>query len=382
MIELSELIQARFRLDFNANKKSKTEQSFCLDVDFNMPGTGITAIFGHSGSGKTSLLRCIAGLEKTSSGYLIVNNETWQDETHFLPTHKRPLAYVFQEASLFEHLTVQGNLDFAIKRSGLLHKGSGLFQEKETSNTELYKQVIDVMGIENLLTQIPDGLSGGERQRAAIARALLIKPRLLLMDEPLASLDDARKQEILHYLEAIRNTFDIPIIYVSHSLDEVARLADHVVLLEQGAIVAQGNVQAVFSRLDLPMHFGQDWSVVVHGTVSMIDQQWHIATVSIDSGEIQIPDNQFIVGQEMRVRILAKDISLALEPQTDNSILNKLAARVLEVSNDPNSAMALVRLQIGKNTLIARLTRKSVHQLNLRADSEVWAQIKSVAVVA
>lgn len=373
VIESVASIQARFRLDFSVNKNAKTEQSFCLDVDFKMPGKGITAIFGYSGSGKTSLLRCIAGLEKTAFGCLIVNGQTWQDEMHCLATYKRPLAYVFQEASLFEHLSVQGNLDFAIKRS--------TFSKEKGAHDGLYKQVIGVMGIENLLTQMPDVLSGGERQRVAIARALLVKPRLLLMDEPLASLDEARKQEILPYLEIIRNTFDIPFIYVSHSLDEVARLADHVVLLDKGKIAAQGDVQTVFSRMDLPVRFGKNTGVVLQASVTEIDKLWHLAKVNVNDNEFLIPNNNYIQGQNIRLRILAKDISLAMNSHQDSSILNRLSAVVEEISNDQDTAMALVRLKVRENYLVARLTRKSVHQLGIEKGKQVWAQIKSVAVV-
>jgi ABC-type sulfate/molybdate transport systems ATPase subunit len=214
---------------------------FTLDVDLELPSRGITALFGHSGSGKTTLLRCIAGLERPSNGYLAIDGALWQDDASFLPTHRRPIGYVFQEASLFPHLSVQGNLDYGAKRCGC----------RPTSAD--FQKVIDLLGIGALLDRKPDRLSGGERQRVAIARALLTAPRLLLMDEPLAALDLARKNEILPYLERLHDELEIPVLYVSHAPDEVARLADHLVVMDGGSAVAQGPLADVLSRIDLPI---------------------------------------------------------------------------------------------------------------------------------
>lgn len=371
------VIQACFNLEYptkqNNKQKNMQESRFSLDVDLTIPNHGITAIFGQSGSGKTSLLRCIAGLEKAQKGHLIVNGNVWQNDSQYLPTHKRPISYVFQEPSLFDHLIVRENIAYAMKRS-----------DKAFSQS-LFEQVVQMLDIESILLNKTQTLSGGERQRVAIARAILAQPDLLLMDEPLASLDDNRKQEILPYLETLRTTFDTPILYVSHSMEEVARLADHVVLLEQGKVAAQGDLQTVFSRLDLPVRLGKETGVVIHGKVTDIDSQWHLATVLLNAkgngGSLFIPDNQYVQGQDIRVRILAKDISLALKPNDDSSILNRLSATVMEITDDQDSAMALIRLDLGSNYLIARLTRKSVHQLQIQKGDQVWAQIKSVAVV-
>ncbi len=358
-------ICARFQLSRPANGKA----AFSLDVELNLPGNGITAIFGHSGSGKTTLLRCIAGLESPDQGKLIVNGDCWHDGKQSLPTHKRPIGYVFQESSLFPHLSAKGNLKYAIKRSATPVEDS------------FYKRVVEVMGIESILDHYPEQLSGGERQRVSIARALLIQPQLLLMDEPLASLDSARKQEILPYLEKLHTTFDTPVLYVSHSMDEVARLADHTVVLDQGKVIAQGSVTNVFSRIDFSLPFDQNSGVVILGKVAERDRQWHLSRIVFDGGELWVRDGGDELGQEVRVRILARDVSLTEQPCDQSSILNRIRVTVTEIADDRDEAMSLVRLQAGTEYLIARLTRRSVHHLQLESGKELWAQIKSVAVV-
>jgi len=359
---------SRIEARFNYQYMAAGNNSFNLDVDLQLPGRGITAVFGHSGSGKTSLLRCLAGLENADNGRLTVNDEIWQNSTTFVPTHKRPLAYVFQEASLFPHLHALGNLHFAIKRS------------KNSGSEELLGQVVSLMGIEGILRQYPSQLSGGERQRVAIARALLIRPRLLLMDEPLAALDFSRKQEILPYLEQLPALFDIPIVYVSHSVDEVARLADYMVVLDAGKVAASGSVTQVLSRLDLPIQLGKDSSVVLQATVMERDTRWHLLRVSCAGGELWLRDSGEKIGQDIRIRILASDVSLALQRHTDSSIQNKLPAQVLEMVKDTDAAMLLLRLQVGPDNVIARITRRSVEHLQIAVGSQVWAQIKSVAI--
>lgn len=342
---------------------------FALNVDLTLPDSGVTAIFGQSGSGKTTLLRCIAGLEKAQQGHFVMKGETWQNDNFFLPTHKRPLGYVFQEPSLFTHLTAKGNLDYAIKRSGI------------PLPTGLYDQVIDLMGIESILKNNSQQLSGGEKQRVAIARALLIQPKLLLMDEPLASLDNARKQEILPYLEKLKSTLNTPILYVSHSIEEVMRLADHVVLMEDGEVATQGQVEEVFSQLTSPLLFNNDTGVIWQGQIVQQDEKWHLSKVSCAGSDLWIRNNGDCLGQQVRVRILATDVSLTLTRHEDSSILNRLSVTVLDIVADKDPAMALVRLQTEQNTLIARLTYRSVDHLALVAGKTLWAQIKSVALV-
>jgi len=358
----AKLLQARFKL------VDKSGVSF-LDIDTTMPTSGITAIFGHSGSGKTSLLRCIAGLEKAQQGQLIVNETCWQDANTFLPTHKRPIGYVFQEASLFPHLSAQKNLNYAVKRAD------------QIVGPEFYQRVIEVMGLAGILNRYPSQLSGGERQRIAIARALLIQPRLLLMDEPLAALDHQRKQEILPYLERLHKSFDIPILYVSHSMDEVARLADHILVLDQGKVVAEGELTEVFSRIDLPQRLEEESGVILNGKVIEKDQQWQLMRVAFAEGHIWLPDSGETLEQEVRIRVLAKDVSLALSNHDDSSIVNRIPVAVSEIKSDQDKAMSLVRLAMGSDYLVSKLTQKSVHNLDLSIGLKVWAQIKSVAIV-
>lgn len=358
-------IKARFALSYGRN----VGQGFSLDVDIELPGWGTTAIVGQSGSGKTTLLRCVAGLQPVKHGELTVNGDVWQNKAGTLAPHKRPLGYVFQEASLFAHLTAHENLAYAMKRSGSLK-----MQER-------YKKVVALMSVEPILHQYPSQLSGGERQRIAIARALLVNPSLLLMDEPLASLDDQRKREILPYLKKLRQEFDLPILYVSHSLDEVARFADYLVVLEQGKVAAQGPIVDVLSRLDLPVCLGDDAGVVLQSRVVERDGRWHLARVTFTGGELWLPDGGDSIGDEIRIRILARDISLARSSHQDSSILNRLPAEVIEIAPDHDKAMTLVRLKVGAIVAIARITRRSAESLQLSVGDHVWAQIKSAAVV-
>lgn len=354
---------------FDLRRQNKGLEDFVLSMAVQLPSQGVTAIFGQSGSGKTTFLRCVAGLEQAEQGKLIVHGQVWQDHAVFVPTHQRPIGYVFQESSLFEHLTAQGNIDFALKRA-----------ESKPSAAD-YCHIVDLMGIEPVLKRYPSQLSGGERQRVAIARALVIQPRLLLMDEPLASLDSARKQEILPYLAKLRSSLDIPILYVSHSVDEIAQLADHVVMLEQGKVVAQGNISDVFARTDLKQISGFDTGVVWQGHVVERMAAWHLAKVMCPGGELCVRDDGDAMGAPVRVRILARDVSIALSAQDDSSIVNRLPVTILSITPDADPAMLLLRLASGDDCIIARLTKRSVEQLNLYVEQHVWAQIKSVALV-
>ncbi|WP_416398635.1 molybdenum ABC transporter ATP-binding protein [Allohahella sp. A8] len=343
---------------------------FRLDVSACLPGRGISAIFGASGSGKTTLLRCIAGLQPVDAGRVCVNGEVWQDDRFYLPTHRRPLGYVFQEASLFSHLSVAGNLDYAIRRADQACMGTDL------------AEAVDLLGLAPLMKRRPDELSGGERQRVAIARALLIRPKLLLMDEPLASLDQARKQEILPYLERLRHELAMPVLYVSHSRDEVARLADHLLMIEAGRVVANGPLVELLGRVDLPLTPGEPRGVVLEGKVAERDQAWQLSRVVVDGGDLWIRDNGDECGAAVRLHVHASDVSIALTPQRDSSILNSLQVRVSTITPDPGQmALCLVQLALGENYLLARITRRSAQQLGLTQGQMVWAQIKSVALV-
>ncbi|WP_461518019.1 molybdenum ABC transporter ATP-binding protein [Porticoccus sp.] len=353
-------LSARFQLD---------RPGFSLNVDLQLPCQGVIALFGHSGSGKTSLLRCIAGLEQSVKGALRFNGDIWQDSNTFIPTHQRRLGYVFQEASLLPHLSAQANLEFAIKRT------SEVVTESDRHN------IIDLLGIGPLLDRSPTQLSGGERQRVAIARALLSKPRLLLMDEPLASLDQARKQEILPYLETLKTSLDVPIIYVSHSADEVARLADTLVAMEDGKIVASGPLNNTLTRLDFPIKLGEEVGSVVQATVVERDSEWQLAKAAFDGGELWFRDGGHAIGSPVRVRVFARDISLSLQHHSDTSIVNSLPAVVEEISTEQHPGLALVKLRVGNTPLVARLTQRSAHYLELAPGKPIWAQIKSVAII-
>ncbi len=352
-------IAARFELSY---------PGFTLDVDLDLPGRGVTALFGPSGCGKTTVLRCIAGLER-GEGRLGVNGETWQDGRTFLPAHKRSIGYVFQDARLFAHLDVRGNLDFGRRRTGSAAQGVS----RDT--------VVDLLDVGPLMSRLPPRLSGGEQQRVAIARALLTTPRLLLMDEPLASLDQARKQEILPYLERLRDELEIPIIYVSHAPDEVARLADHLVIMAGGRAVVQGELPATLVRLDLPIRLGEDAGAVFEATVAERDAEWHMARVEFDGGELWVRDSGAALGQRVRLRILARDVSVAGSRHDDVSIMNLLPATVMAHAGEDHPALVLVQLRIGSAVLLARLTRRSAQRLELAPGRRVWVQIKAVALI-
>ncbi|HBQ00798.1 MAG TPA: molybdenum ABC transporter ATP-binding protein [Gammaproteobacteria bacterium] len=346
--------------------------SFDLRVDERLPGAGVTVVFGASGCGKTTLLRALAGLQPIESGYLRVKGETWHDEKESLPAHRRPVGYVFQEASLFEHLTAAGNLEFARKRAAA------------TVNEQEVQDVIALLGLGDLLQQRPQQLSGGERQRLSIARSLLIKPELLLMDEPLAALDQTRKQEILPYLDRIRAELKIPMIYVTHALDEVTRLADHLMILSQGRVRACGPIREVLARIDVPGILGEEAGAIVEGRVTERDSEWRLIRVDFEGGQLWLRDSGEAMGQQLRVRTLARDISLSLEADQASSILNRLPAEVAAIAEDADPAMALVQLVVGapgETRLVARISRRSVAQLALSPGKPVWAQIKSVAVL-
>ena len=344
-------------------------RTFNLDVDLDLPAKGITAVFGESGSGKTTLLRCIAGLETSSHGEIRVRGVVWQRETDFIPCHQRRVGYVFQESSLFPHLNVKKNIAFGISRS------------PSQLDTEHYHEIIELMGLASLLQQYPDQLSGGERQRAAIARALIIEPDLLLMDEPLASLDMKRKQEILPYLESVHEKLDVPIIYVTHSIDEVARLADYLVVLQEGKVIADGALKEVLSDIEHPLHLGEETGVVVEAEVQERDSEWNLIRAAFEGGELWIRDGGDEIGHKIRIRILARDVSLALSEHTDTSIINRLRVKVEKIQYVVGQSMLLVSLKAGSSNIIARLSRRSAHHLNINVGMEVWAQIKGVAIL-
>ncbi|UZE09284.1 molybdenum ABC transporter ATP-binding protein [Pseudomonas sp. B21-053] len=359
------MIQTRLKLNYSG---------FALDVDLQMPGRGVTALFGHSGSGKTTCLRCIAGLEKAEEGFIQINDEVWQDSSRkiFVPPHKRALGYVFQEASLFPHLSVLANLEFGLKRI-----------PKQQRRVDM-AHATELLGIGHLLDRHPQHLSGGERQRIGIARALLTSPKLLLMDEPLAALDSRRKNEILPYLQRLHDELDIPVLYVSHSQDEVARLADHIVLLSDGQALASGPIGETLARLDLPLALGDDAGVVIEGHVSAYDSAYQLLTLQLpNSGlNLRVPHSPMTEGQALRCKVQARDVSLSLHSVEQSSILNRLPVTVISELGADNAAHVLIRLDAGGTPLLARITRYSRDQLGIHPGQALWAQIKAVAVLA
>jgi len=369
--------EIRLQLDLAHN-------SFNLKVDLHLPVKGISVIYGPSGSGKTTLLRCVAGLETQASGRVQVGSDIWQDDSRglCLPTSHRPLGYVFQEASLFAHLDVAANLTYGLKRS------------KAPDQEVVLDEAIALLGIRDLLQRNTNQLSGGERQRVAIARALATQPKLLLLDEPLASLDAARKQDILPWLEKLRDELKIPMLYVTHAADEVVRLADTLVVMESGQVRAVGPVTEMLSNMDLPLVVGDDVGALMEGHVQALDKQWHLAQVRISkasssaAGEgnptvpsLWVRDSGLQMGQPVRLRVLARDVSITLEEAQNTSIQNHLPCVVESIHAESHPSQALLRLRCGEVLLIARVTARAVHDLGLQVGMAAWAQVKSVALV-
>ena len=343
-------------------------ESFMLDANFSIPDRGITVVFGPSGSGKTTLLRAIAGLEKSDKGFLKIGDSVWQKGEDFLATHKRQIGYVFQDAALFDHLDVKGNLNFVIKRA------IGLKED-------FIESIHNLLEIKTLLNRTTTQLSGGERQRVAIARALLTNPKILLLDEPLSALDLKRKNEILPYLDSIHNDLEIPILYVTHSQDEMSRLADHLLLIEDGNIIGSGPVNDMLTRFDMPLSHGGDAVSIIEAEVLKRDSEFNLMHLDFLGGQFIVPDNSFPVQTKVRIRVVARDVSLTKSKQVDTSILNIFPAMVQEIVNE-GEAQVMVRLQIKETILLACITRKSSYKLRLEKGSEVFVQVKSVAILS
>jgi molybdate transport system ATP-binding protein len=346
-------------------------RDFVLDVALNLPTRGVSALFGRSGCGKSTVLRALAGLER-ASGHVALGDEVWQDDAtaRFVPAHRRAIGYVIQDAALFPHLNVRANLDYGRKRIDPRERRVAL------------DQAVELLGIAALMARRPDTLSGGERQRVAIARALATSPRLLLMDEPLAALDAQRKADLLPYLDRLHEELALPVVYVSHAIDEIARLADHVALMHAGRIVDAGGVADMLARLDLPLARGDQAGVVLEGVVGERDTRWQLARLDVEpSCHLWARDQGLPIGHRVRLRVLARDVSVARAPQTGTSIGNQLRGTIEAIADDEHPALALVRLRVGSAPLVARLTRRSAHLLELAVGLPVWVQVKTVALM-
>jgi molybdate transport system ATP-binding protein len=349
---------------------------FTLDTAFEAPIAGVTALFGPSGCGKTTVLRCIAGLIRVKDGFFDIGGEIWQDRDQiFIPTYRRPLGYVFQEASLFPHLSVRRNLLFGAPR-----------REPTDRPTIDFDEVVDLLGIRALLDRSPRNLSGGERQRVGIGRALLTQPKLLLMDEPLSALDRKTKGEILPFIEKLRDHFSLPIFYITHDMAEVERLADHIVLLDKGHLVASAALSELQSDPSSPLAASRGAAVTLKGVVESADSKFGLANVAIPGGVLIAPPPPpatGAIGELRRIRILASDVSLAREQPVSSSILNVLPARI--VSMRPlDQYETLVVVSLGEKNdgarLLSRMSRKSWAELGLAEGQRVFAQVKYVSL--
>lgn len=389
--------------------------SFELDTELEVPARGVTGLFGPSGCGKTTVLRCIAGLSRVANGFFSLAGEVWQDRAVFRPPHQRPIGYVFQEPSLFAHLSVRQNLRYGMPRRSAEQHGPRPGAEVG------WDDVVALLGLGALLERTPRHLSGGERQRVAIGRALLSQPRLLLLDEPLSALDQRAKGEILPFLERLHRALSIPVLYVSHDMAELERFADHLVLMEAGRVIASGSLRALECDPSLPLLRARDAAVSLEAQVDGYDAAYGLLSLRVDGARFLVPSEPAALGERRRLRVAAENVSLALERPTGSSILNVLPARIVSVAglgtheitlvlelvpapleaetpleakaDEERKAEPVAQAQRGaeqrghgsppdapRARLISRVTRRSWEQLGLSEGQNVFAQVKSVAL--
>lgn len=344
-------------------------EDFQLLVDLPLPDQGVTVLFGPSGSGKTSILRCVAGLDR-AQGRVVIGDETWQDsaQSQWVDTCHRDLGYVFQEASLFEHMNVRSNLRF------------GMDRVKKPGSAVALESAISLLGIGHLLDRSTQNLSGGERQRVAIARALATQPKILLLDEPLASLDIARRHEILPWLERMHRELRIPILYVTHTMEELTRLADYVVLLDRGKVKVQGAISQVLSNPIFASSVGGEAGVVLGGEVKEHDPTFHLTRIDLGGAPLWITHRDLAIGSQVRVHVHANDVSLSIREPQGSSIQNVFLGVIESIHDDFHPASCLVGVRLVCHTLLARITQKAATGLQLEVGTKVWAQVKSVAL--
>lgn len=356
-------IRAQFK-----HELSTYPEPFKLNVDLSLPANGITVLFGHSGAGKSSFLRCCAGLEQPDSAAFILNGDDWCQPGKTLQAHQRPLGFAFQDARLFPHLNVANNLQYAIKRS---------WQDYDDA---LYRACLDKLDIGKLLDRTTQTLSGGEKQRVSLARAMLMRPKLLLMDEPLSAVDHQHKHLIIPFIRQFREDYDTPIFYVTHSIEELAQIADHLVVLDAGKCVYQGSYREVLSSLEFSQTFSDLAGTVIETQTLEIDPKWNMTRVAFSGGELWL--NGETASRSQRIQIFAKDVSLTNNKDEQSSILNKVKAQVESIQDSSDKSSSLVRLKAGDDFVLARITRRSIAQLEVKPGAEFWVQIKSVALLS
>ncbi|OUS13054.1 molybdenum ABC transporter ATP-binding protein [Rhodospirillales bacterium 47_12_T64] len=348
--------------------------AFDLSAEFTLPGKGVTALFGKSGCGKTTVLRCLAGLSHMEDSFLSVKGDVWQDGQDFIPTHKRPVGFVFQEASLFAHLTVKDNLIFGQKRAG------------DRGQLVHLDDIVSLLGLGDFLSRSAHNLSGGERQRVAIGRALLSGPELLLMDEPLAALDRFSKDEIIPYLERLFQSMDIPMIFVSHDMDEVEQLADYMVLMEEGAVLSCGPLKELLADPKLFIARSPKTASVIDGRIKSFDVADQLTELEIEGGSFLVPGELGDPGSHRRVRIAANDVSLASDLPSKTTILNVLPVHILGIHELDQSRVNIL-LSVGHNNngsgarFLARITRRSLNAFSFATGQNIYAQVKSASML-